>query len=397
MIKLKYLLFLSLILAFLWKSFVPLSLKEGSRLPFIFIEYYLNKFDFDSFSKPKCELDISLKNIFLSANPADDNAIQKAIDNINSGKIFLLDSVYYISSPILLKSNVYLIGRNQGTKIINRLNAVSTLVQKVENISDSIYIFIIEKKADIIGQNVFISFHNTGGWNRAIFKIIESKYQSHKAKLILNKSDLNVQNSTQINSQNSFVFMNNIKNSGLKNIEFTVYTNQYMPDWHRKDFLNSGIVIINSERILLHSVKVNNYFGEGVSVQGGSRNCFTNLECRNNYSHGFHLGSLVRESVITNSNFSNNYGDGIYFCYQVRNCKVANNTIVGNLENGIGGFGGAGDRGNFITLNLFSNNVKSAIHIYETGNKICDNVFINNKIFKSNSEYGNLISNNHYK
>ncbi len=395
--KIKYLFFLSILLAVLWKFFVPLNIKERSRLPIIFIEYYLNKFDFDSSISLKRGVDTNLNRIFLSANSADPNIIQKAIDNINSGNIFLVDSVYYISSPILMKSNVYLIGRKEGTQIINKAIPFSDVVQKNEKISDSIFIFNIKNKSDILGQNIFIGTHNSGGWNRAIFKIIKSKNKSYTAKLILNRSGLNVDKSNQINSQNSFVFMNDIKNSGLKNIEFSIYTNHYMSDLHRKDFLNSGIVIINSEKIFLDSVKVNNYFGEGVSVQGGSKNYFSNLECKNNYSHGLHLGTLVKESLITNSSFSRNNGDGIYFCYQVSNCVIQNSSINENLENGIGGLGGAGDRGNIISSNIISSNFKSAIHLFETGNKISNNVFINNKIFKSNSEFGNLISSNYYK
>jgi parallel beta-helix repeat protein len=394
--KIKYLFFLSILLAVLWKFFVPLNIKERSRLPIIFIEYYLNKFDFDSSISLKRGVDTNLNRIFLSANSADPNIIQKAIDNINSGNIFLVDSVYYISSPILMKSNVYLIGRKEGTQIVNKAIPFSDVVQKSEKISDSIFIFNIKNKSDILGQNIFIGTHNSGGWNRAIFKIIKSKNKSYTAKLILNRSGLNVDKSNQINSQNSFVFMNDIKNSGLKNIEFSIYTNHYMSDLHRKDFLNSGIVIINSEKIFLDSVKVNNYFGEGVSVQGGSKNYFSNLECKNNYSHGLHLGTLVKESLITNSSFSRNNGDGIYFCYQVSNCVIQNSSINENLENGIGGLGGAGDRGNIISSNIISSNFKSAIHLFETGNKISNNVFINNKIFKSNSEFGNLISSNHY-
>jgi hypothetical protein len=171
-------------------------------------------------------------------------------------------------------------------------------------------------------------------------KVIKSKNKSHTARLILNYSGLNVQKNSQINTQNSFVFMNGIKNSGLKNIEFSINLNRYMPDLHRKDFLNSGIVIINSERIFLDSVKVNNYFGEGISVQGGRKNYFSNLECKNNYSHGFHLGTQVKECIITNSNFSRNNGDGIYFCSHVNNCVIENSSIMENLENGIGGLGG---------------------------------------------------------
>lgn len=395
--KIKYLFFLTVSLAVLWKFFVPINVKERSRLPIIFTEYSLNKIDFDTSLNLKVGLDTNLNSIFLSANSEDYNTIQKAIDNTNSGNIFLIDSVYYISSPILMKSNVYLIGLREGTKIINRVNVISGLIQKSEKINDSIYIFNIEKESDILGQNVFIGTPNSGGWNRAIFKIIKSKNKSHTAKLILNQSGLNVDKSNQINSQNSFVFMNDIKNSGLKNIDFSIYTNHYMSDLQRKDFLNSGIVIINSERIFLDSVKVNNYFGEGVSVQGGSKNYFSNLECKNNYSHGLHLGTLVKESLITNSNFSKNKGDGIYFCYQVSNCVIENSSIMENSENGIGGLGGGGDRGNIITANTISNNLKSAIHLFETGNKISNNVFINNKIFKSKSEYGNLISSNHYK
>jgi hypothetical protein len=338
--KIKYLFFLSILLAVLWKFFVPLNIKERSRLPIIFIEYYLNKFDFDSSISLKRGVDTNLNRIFLSANSADPNIIQKAIDNINSGNIFLVDSVYYISSPILMKSNVYLIGRKEGTQIVNKAIPFSDVVQKSEKISDSIFIFNIKNKSDILGQNIFIGTHNSGGWNRAIFKIIKSKNKSYTAKLILNRSGLNVDKSNQINSQNSFVFMNDIKNSGLKNIEFSIYTNHYMSDLHRKDFLNSGIVIINSEKIFLDSVKVNNYFGEGVSVQGGSKNYFSNLECKNNYSHGLHLGTLVKESLITNSSFSRNNGDGIYFCYQVSNCVIQNSSINENLENGIGGLGG---------------------------------------------------------
>lgn len=395
--KVKYFFLLTFLLAVLWKFFVSLNIKERSRLPIIIIEHYFNNSDFDNSLSLKSGLNTNLNSIVLKANSSDNNTIQKAIDNINSGNIFLIDSVYYISSPILLKSNVYLIGRKEGTQIINKVNTFSDYVENIEKISDSICIFNSKNKSNILGQNIFIGTPNSGGWNRAIFKIIKSKNKSHTAKLILNRSGLNVDKSNQINSQNSFVFMNDIKNSGLKNIEFSIYTNHYMSDLHRKDFLNSGIVIINSERIFLDSVKVNNYFGEGISVQGGSKNYFSNLECKNNYSHGLHLGTLVKECKITNSNFSRNSGDGIYFCYQVTNCVIDNSSIMENLENGIGGLGGAGDRGNMISSNVISNNKKSAIHLFETGNKISNNVFINNKIFKSNSEFGNLISNNHYK
>jgi hypothetical protein len=182
--KIKYLFFLSILLAVLWKFFVPLNVKERSRLPIIFIEYYLNKFDFDSSISLKRGVDTNLNRIFLSANSADPNIIQKAIDNINSGNIFLIDSVYYISSPILMKSNVYLIGRKEGARIVNKAIPFSDVVQKSKKISDSIFIFNSKNNSGILGQNIFIGTHNSGGYNRAIFKIIKSKNKSYTAKLI---------------------------------------------------------------------------------------------------------------------------------------------------------------------------------------------------------------------
>jgi parallel beta-helix repeat protein len=166
---------------------------------------------------------------------------------------------------------------------------------------------------------------------------------------------------------------------------------------HSEDFLNAGIVILNSDRIFIDSVKVNNYFGEGISVQGGKENYFSNIECSNNFSHGFHLGTGVKETIIINSRFSKNKGDGIYFCAQVNNCIIENNIINLNLNNGIGGLGGSGDRGNKIVLNSISFNKKYGIHLYETGNKISNNIFIKNYLFKSNNEFGNLIEFNSYE
>lgn len=241
--KFKYLFLLTFLLAVLWKFFIPLNIKERSRLPIIIFEHYFNNSDFDNSLSLKSGLNTNLNSIVLKANSSDNNTIQKAIDNINSGNIFLIDSVYYISSPILLKSNVYLIGRKEGTRIINKINTFSDYVENIEKISDSIYIFNSKNKSNILGQNIFIGTRNSGGWNRAIFKVIKSKNKSQTARLILNHSGLNIQKSNQINTQNSFVFMNGIKNSGLKNIEFSVYINRYIPDFHRKDFLNSGIVV----------------------------------------------------------------------------------------------------------------------------------------------------------
>jgi len=134
--KVKYLFLLTFLLAVLWKFFVPLNIKERSRLPIIIIEHYFNNSDFDNSLSLKSGLNTNLNSIVLKANSSDNNTIQKAIDNINSGNIFLVDSVYYISSPILLKSNIYLIGRKEGTQIINKVNTFSDYVENIEKIID---------------------------------------------------------------------------------------------------------------------------------------------------------------------------------------------------------------------------------------------------------------------
>jgi len=191
--------------------------------------------------------------------------------------------------------------------------------------------------------------------------------------------------------------MSEIKNSGIKNIDFINYSDQSTSYTHRKNFLNAGIVILNSNQIILDSVKVNNYIGEGVSFQRGSNFYFSNLECKNNFSHGIYLGTSAKEILISKSKLCRNGGDGIYFCYKVSNSLIENCLIEENLENGIGGFGGAGGRRNVISRNVISKNLKSAIHLYETGNEINNNVFCNNQILRSNSEFGNVISKNAYK
>jgi len=187
-IKFIYLFLLTLFVAFIWKKFAPLSIKERIRFPIIFIEHNLSNFRFDNPPNLVMEFDTSLDSVFLSANPADSNAIQNAIDKINQGNIFLVDSVYSISSPIIMKSNVYLIGRKQGTKIINRVNLISGLLKKSEKISDSLYIFSTQEKLDIFCGNIIVKMRNSFGFNQAIFRVVKCENNWITAKLVFNSS-----------------------------------------------------------------------------------------------------------------------------------------------------------------------------------------------------------------
>ena len=259
-------------------------------------------------------------------------SIQFAIDAVakTGGTVKLDPGIYLIKAPVLLKSNVILIGSGKET-ILKRTTGVQTSF-----IVDADYgeLKLTVDNADgfEIGMKVQVTDdENSGCWNVStayITDILDNiiyidrglirDYRSNKNGLISNASSV----IDIIGVENAVIYNMTIEGNRAEN---------YFADGCN----NAGILILHSKKITVDNVHVKDFNGEGISWQVTENVTIKNSEISGSGNTGLHPGTGSPFTNIENNDVHNNDRDGLFICWRVYDSRVSNNKFHNNGRFGI--------------------------------------------------------------
>ncbi len=287
----------------------------------------------DALVSPK----IAERTIHVGGENADisgynSQSIQFAIDALeqSGGTIFLNSGLYHIMAPIRLKSNVRLVGSGSQT-ILKRNKGVQT-----HYVIDADYgelkLTVEQPDGFAIGMKVQVTDDNNSGcWNVStayITDIVENVIYIDKGLIRDYRSDHN----GLISNASSVIEVIDAEHASVSNLAI---------DGNRKenffaDGCNSaGILILRSKNIVIDSVQVRDFNGEGISWQITEHVTVRNCEISGSGNTGLHPGTGSPFSIIENNDVHHNDRDGLFICWRVYQSRVSGNKIHHNGRFGL--------------------------------------------------------------
>jgi len=284
----------------------------------------------------------------------NNQSIQFAIDAIENtgGTVLLNPGLYDIIAPVRLKSNIRLVGSGKET-ILKRSKGVQT-----KFIIDADYgelkLTLENPDGFDIGMKVQVTDDvNNTCWNVStayVTDIVNNVVYLDKGLIRDYRSDLN----GLVSNASSVIEVIDAANSSISNL--VVDGNR--PENFFADGCNSaGILVLRSRNIVIDSVQVKDFNGEGISWQITENVTVKNCEISGSGNTGLHPGTGSPFSVIENNNVHHNDKDGLFICWRVYQSKVTGNKFHHNGRYGVC-----------------------------TGHKDTDVVFENNHIFNNESD-----------
>lgn len=148
-------------------------------------------------------------------------------------------------------------------------------------------------------------------------------------------------------------------------------------------FMLGGVHTYNCSNIVIRNVTVENWNGDGISIQTARDVLVSDCQATGNFGHGFHPGTGMEKSRFEKLTSLRNDGDGFYFCWSNHETDLYDSILKGNNGNGIGGLGNPHDNHCTIAGNTIEDNGECGIHAYGgdpsgTYNVIRGNVIRNN-------------------
>ena len=171
-------------------------------------------------------------------------------------------------------------------------------------------------------------------------------------------------------------------NIGVENLTIRGYvTESLAAPW--AGFMLGGIHTCNCSNIVIRNVTVENWNGDGISIQGASNVLVSACQAIGNFGHGFHPGTGMKKSRFEKLTSLRNDGDGFYFCWSNNETDLYDSVLQGNHGSGVGGLGNPHDNHCTIAGNTIEDNGECGIHAYGgdpsgTANVIRGNVIRNN-------------------
>lgn len=262
----------------------------------------------------------------------NNRAIQYAIDAVaqTGGTVRLNPGEYNIVAPVRLKSNVALIGAGRET-ILKKTKGFQTrfvvdadygeLKLSVEN-SDG---FEVGMKIQVTDDD------NSSCWNVStayITDIFDNVIYIDKGLIRDYRSDKN----GLVSNASPVIEAINVENAGISNL--TVDGNG-MENFFADGCNSAGIMMLHSKNIMVDSVVVRDFNGEGISWQITENITVRNSEISGSGNTGLHPGTGSPFTVIENNEIHHNRRDGLFICWRVYNSRVEGNRIHDNGRFGI--------------------------------------------------------------
>lgn len=258
---------------------------------------------------------------------ASTEMIQNAIDNVSSeggGTVSFSAGTYTITKPIMLKSNVTLIGKGQDETVLKR-HADSNL-----------------------GAHGVLSTPTSGGVNNVIIKnlTIDANTYIDPEK---NSNPSNIMNYGILfqgpNNSNDKLWFENIQiknaTTGLHikgSTNVTVLKSNFNNNggsykyWHNV-YLRRVSKVLLKDNVMSHS-----YTGNGINISYSDHITIQSCQVYDNYFRGIRAANSSYIDVINNNVHGNRTGDGIVLNYEsggVSNFVVYGNTVARNGSYGI--------------------------------------------------------------
>jgi hypothetical protein len=167
---------------------------------------------------------------------------------------------------------------------------------------------------------------------------------------------------------------------GLENLTLRgIRAPGYRADWG--GFLLAAFHSRDCTNVTLRNVTVEDWNGDGISIQGGARALVDRCTALRNGGHGFHPGTGLKGGLLTNLVSGGNAGDGVYYCWHNEQVDVVDSVLTNNGANGVGGLGIPGDMRCTVARNRIENNGKAGIEVMggpDAHNRILGNTIRNN-------------------
>jgi len=171
-------------------------------------------------------------------------------------------------------------------------------------------------------------------------------------------------------------------NIGVEDLTIRGYvTGTFAAPW--AGFMLGGIHTYNCSNIVIRNVAVENWNGDGISIQTASNVLVSGCQATGNFGHGFHPGTGMKKSRFEKLTSLRNGGDGFYYCWSNNETDLYDSVLKGNNGSGVGGLGNPHDNRCTIAGNTIEDNGECGIHAYGgdpegTGNVIRENIIRNN-------------------
>ncbi len=175
----------------------------------------------------------------------------------------------------------------------------------------------------------------------------------------------------------SLILSEGQKGIGVENLTIRGFvTSTFAGPW--TGFTVGGIHTWKTTDIVIREVTVENWSGDGISIQGAANVFVTGCVATGNFGHGFHPGTGMQKSRFEKLRSTGNSGDGFYYCWSNSGTDLFDSILSGNGGSGIGGLGNPGDNNCTIAGNTIEDNGEMGIHAY--GGGASKNVIRNNTI-----------------
>ncbi|MDX2430178.1 MAG: right-handed parallel beta-helix repeat-containing protein [Bacteroides sp.] len=340
----------------------------------------------DALLTPKiAKLEISVGGENAKVSGFNNESIQYAIDALanTGGTVFLNPGLYEIKAPVRLKSNVRLIGSGKET-VLKRSKGVQT---KYIIDADFGELKLSVENADgfEIGMKVQVTDDvNNGCWNVStayITDITDSVIYIDKGLIRDYRSDLN----GLISNASSVIEVIDAGNSSISNLLIDGMRNENFI----ADGCNSaGVLILRSKEIVIDSVHVKDFNGEGISWQTTENVSVTNCEVSGSGNNGLHPGTGSPFTLIQNNDVHHNDLDGLFICWRVYQSDVKGNKFHHNGRYGI--CTGHKDSDVVFDSNFIYSNESDGVHLRSEreSNAPHRNTFIKNTIENNGTDEG---------
>jgi hypothetical protein len=317
--------------------------------------------------------------VLPGAHPKSPTAgIQEAIDSLlgQGGVVLLRNGTYPVRRSLCMRSGVTLRGEGAATVLLRPAPVYFDLT--TPSPAEVIEAGLSTVKGLKVGDEIWICDATQGGWHSRHIGIERIKGGKVSGALLAGDAKRRYTPEGGAWGGNFFpmIYIHGCADARIESL--AIDGGQHGYDAGRiPDFTCCAVHGYRAEDLVVRSVIVRRWPGDGIGAQGGSASV-TDCIAEDGLSNGFHPGTSLRRSLWANNVARRNGWDGFYFCLNVRNAVVANNHFIENRRHGIGGLA-APDAYNVITGNVIARNARRGIDAPQClGNVISNNLIQDN-------------------
>lgn len=258
--------------------------------------------------------------------------IQFAINAVakTGGTVKLTPGVFEIIAPVVMKSNVNLVGSGKETILKRGVGVQSKYI--IDADFGELKITTENSDGFEIGMKVQITDDiNKGCWNVStayITDIVDNIIYIDKGLI----RDYNSDDNGLISNASSVIEVLDAENITISNL--TADGNR-AENFFADGCNSAGVLVLRSKMITVDNVHIKDFNGEGMSWQITENVTVKNCEISGSGNTGLHPGTGSPFSVIENNDVHHNDVEGLFICWRVYQSKVTGNKFHNNGRYGI--------------------------------------------------------------